>query len=73
MTVEQEIRRAERLLPGNKAPEGESDPVWQAIIKVSMFIETNPKELWGFISKWGRSDNENVRTAVATLVLEHFS
>lgn len=37
-----------------------------------MFIETNPKEMWNFISKWGRSDSENVRTAIATLVLEHF-
>jgi hypothetical protein len=72
MTLDQAIRRAERIMPGTKAPEGESDPVWQAIIQVSMFIETNPKEMWAFISKWGRCDNENVRTAVATLVLEHF-
>ena len=72
MTIEQAIRFAERLLPGTKSPEGETDPRWQAIIKVSMFIETKPEEVWRFISKWGRSDNEDVRTAIATCVLEHF-
>jgi hypothetical protein len=72
MTLEQAIRRAEQLMPGSKPPKRKRDPVWQAIIKVSMFIETHPKELWAFISKWGRSDNENVRTAVAVLVLEDF-
>ena len=37
-----------------------------------MFIESNPEEVWTFISKWGRSDNEDVRTAVATCIVEHF-
>jgi hypothetical protein len=45
---------------------------WQAIFKVSEFIETNPEEVWEFISKWGRSDSEDIRTAVGTCVLEHF-
>ena len=45
---------------------------WEAIIKVSMLIETNPKEMWNFISKWGRWHDENVRIAIATLVFEHF-
>jgi len=72
MTLEEAIRRAEQIMPGTDVPDGETDPVWQAIIKVSMFIETNPKELWAFISQWGSCDDENVRTAVATLALEHF-
>jgi hypothetical protein len=72
MTIESAIQLAEKLLPGVEAPEGETDPRWQAIIEVASFIETNPKETWNFISKWGRSNNEDLRTAIATCALEHF-
>jgi hypothetical protein len=37
MTVRQAILEAEAILPGRAAPEGESDPRWQAIIAVSEF------------------------------------
>ena len=72
MTVEAAIQSAERLLPGIETAEGETDPRWQAVINVASYIETNPKEVWAFIFKWGRSGNEDLRTAVATCALEHF-
>jgi hypothetical protein len=50
---------------------GEVDPRWQAIIRVAEFVETNPDEVWNFISHWGCSDNTDLRTAVATCLLEH--
>ncbi|MDD5191150.1 MAG: hypothetical protein PHE50_08935 [Dehalococcoidales bacterium] len=70
-TVDQAIKKAEQILPGVPAPEGEIDPRWQAIIKVGEFIETNPKEVWYFIRKWGVHPNEDLRMAIATCLLEH--
>jgi hypothetical protein len=71
MTVAQAIRKAERLLPGKEAPEGELDPRWQAIIVVAEHIKQHPDEVWRFTRKWGASANEDLRAAVATCLLEH--
>jgi hypothetical protein len=71
MTVNESIAFAETLLPGQAALEGESDPRWQAIIAIGDFIETDPEAVWTFITRWGASDDEDLRTAIATCLLEH--
>ena len=71
MTVQEAIRRAEQILPGTPAPEGEQDPRWQAIIAVGDFIESDPLAVWEFTSKWGRHANTDLRMAISTCLLEH--
>ena len=70
-TLNQSIKEAERLLPGIPAPEGELDPRWQAIIRIEAYIDTDPDKVWFFIRKWGVHPNEDLRTAIATCLLEH--
>ena len=71
MTVLQAIRKAERVLPGRAAPEGQPDPRWQAILRVGDHIEQHPEEVWRFTRKWGVHANADLRTAIATCLLEH--
>jgi len=71
MSVAHAIRKAERILPGKEAPEGELDPRWQAIIEVSEHIQQRPDEVWRFTRKWGAHANADLRAAVATCLLEH--
>ena len=71
LTVEQAIKKAERLLPGGPAPEGHNDPRWQAIVAVAEFIESDTDEVWTFALRWGRHRNKDLRTAIATCLLEH--
>lgn len=65
------IKAAERVLPGHAAPEGKSDPRWQAIIKIEDYIEEEPDAIWAFILRWGSNPDEDLRSAIATLLLEH--
>jgi hypothetical protein len=65
MSVHAAIRRAEQLLPGEAAAEGE-DPRWQAIIGVGKHIEMRPEVVWGFVRKWGCHTDNDLRQAVAT-------
>jgi hypothetical protein len=71
MTVQETIAQAEAILPGRVAPEGETDARWQAVIAVADFIETDPEEVWSFILRWGCSEDEDLRAAIATCALEH--
>lgn len=64
------IQHAETLLPGMATEEG-IDPRWQAIIAVSEFILTEPDAVWDFIQRWGGHSQEDLRTAIATCLLEH--
>lgn len=64
------LARAERLLPGVPAPEGTTDPRWQAILRVNDFIELDPEPIWAFITRWGSHRHANVRTAIAVTLLE---
>jgi hypothetical protein len=65
------IRRAERILPGKPAPEGENDPRWQAIMRIEDFVETQPEGVWAFTRRWGKHPNPDLRSGIATLLLEH--
>jgi hypothetical protein len=69
--VRNAIRRAERILPGTPAPEGDVDPRWQAIIAVGNFVESEPEVVWGFVQRWGRHANPDLRASIATCLLEH--
>src|SRR5262245_54944833 len=71
MTVQEAIEQAEALLPGAAAREGEIDPRWQAVIAVAEFVESEPEAVWAFALRWGRSDDADLRAAIATCVLEH--
>ena len=71
MSVEEAISVAESILPGQPAPDGEIDARWQAIIAVAEFIETEPEAVWPFARKWGAHQDDDLRMAIATCVLEH--
>jgi len=71
MTAQEAIEAAEQLLPGRAAPEGEEDPRWQAIIVIGEFVEKEPEAIWSFVLRWGSHEDEDLRAAVATLLLEH--
>ncbi len=71
MTVNEAIRRANAILPGRPAPDGQEDPRWQAIIAVGEFIRTDPEVVWAFVERWGKHANQDLRTAIATCLLEH--
>jgi len=71
VTVEKAIAAADVILPGHAAPEGETDPRWQAIIAVAEFIATDPEPVWLFALRWGCSQDEDLRAAIGTCVLEH--
>ncbi|HEU5255120.1 MAG TPA: hypothetical protein VFU28_03970 [Vicinamibacterales bacterium] len=70
-TVQEAIAAAERILPGRAAPDGAIDPRWQAMIAVGDFVETEPDAVWSFVQRWGTSPDEDLRSAVATVLLEH--
>jgi hypothetical protein len=75
MSPETRLRRiitnTERLLPGRPRPDDERDPRWQAIIRIGAHIPEQPEPIWAFTVKWGRHRQEDVRTAVAVVLLEH--
>ena len=70
MTAAEAIRDAEAILPGEVAPDGETDPRWQAVIEVAGYIPDEPEAVWPFIVRWGEHENEDLRTAIATCALE---
>jgi hypothetical protein len=74
MGVAEAIREAEALLPGIPTDEGQ-DPRWQAIIEVGEYIWSGPAEaleaVWDFTRRWGAHPQEDLRTAIATCLLEH--
>jgi len=71
MTVQEAITRAEQLLPGRAAPDGQEDARWQAIIVIGEFVEREPEAVWPFVLRWGLHRDEDLRTAIATCLLEH--
>jgi hypothetical protein len=70
-TVADTLARANDVLPGVVASDGELDPRWQAIIAVGEFIESNPDEVWRFVARWGVHPDPDLQSAIATCLLEH--
>src|SRR5579863_8178501 len=48
------IEAAEKILPGEVAPDGEEDPRWQAIMLIEDIVETELEAILPFVLKWGR-------------------
>jgi hypothetical protein len=71
MLVTEAIERANALLPGTPAPEGQKDPRWQAISEVGSHVETSPDAVWQFARRWGSHPQGDLRTAIACCILEH--
>ena len=71
MNVHEAIVSAEAILPGKLAAKGEKDPRWQAIIAVGNFVESDPEPVWSFVERWGKHRSMDLRTAIATCILEH--
>jgi hypothetical protein len=70
-SVDEAIAHAEQLLPGEAEPEGAIDPRWQAIIAVAEFIPSDPDAVWAFLCRWADQGDDDLRSALATCVLEH--
>jgi hypothetical protein len=73
-TIEETIAAAERVLPGSAGPESgpwPEDGRWDVILAVGDFIETHPDAVWAFVQRWGVSPDDDLRSAVAVLLLEH--
>jgi len=70
-SVHEAIDAAEQILPGQVAPDGQRDPRWQAIMHIEDFIEYEPEAILRFVLKWGIHEQEDLRSAIACLLLEH--
>jgi hypothetical protein len=71
MTVQKAIKLADQILPGAAAPEGEKDPRWQRVIEIGTYIDSDPEPVWEFVTRWGSHQDEDLRSAIATCLLEH--
>lgn len=51
----------------------DEDSYWQAAIALAAqgHCESAPEVIWPLVVKWGSSNDEDVRAAIATCVLEH--
>ncbi|MBS0211221.1 MAG: hypothetical protein JSS27_19935 [Planctomycetes bacterium] len=70
MGVRKAIAAAEKKIHLEPKTTGK-DPRWHAIIQVGEYIEKNPESVWRFISRWGGSKDDDLRTAIALCLLEH--
>jgi hypothetical protein len=50
----------------------DNDCKWQSFIIIGNFMQPRPNECWQLIVEFGNSDDEDTRTAVATILLEHY-
>lgn len=69
--VEQAIATAERVLAQPPARVSEVDIRWQVLLDVAEYVRSHPDDLWPFVRQWGSSEDDDVRAAVATCLLEH--
>jgi hypothetical protein len=71
MSVQEAIKRANKVLPGVPAPDRQPDIRWDRIIDVSVYAESDPEPVWTFIERWGSHESEDLRTAIGLCLLEH--
>ena len=60
------VARAEAMLSS-----ADNDTRWQGAILLGQFCETAPETIWPSVVRWGSSTDDDMRTAIATCVLEH--
>jgi hypothetical protein len=70
-SVQEAMEAAEKILPGEVAPDGQEDPRWQAIMLIEYFVEDEPEAILPFVLKWGVHEQEDLRSAIACLLLEN--
>lgn len=51
--------------------DADNDCRWQAMIIVGEFIDERPQEVWRIAEQYGCSPDDDMRAAVATVLLEH--
>ncbi|MDY7109523.1 MAG: hypothetical protein SYC29_12885 [Planctomycetota bacterium] len=44
---------------------------WQALIVIGYFIDSRPEDVWRIIEQYGVSDDDDMRTGVGCVLLEH--
>ena len=69
MSVLEAVRRANAILPGN--PQEKNNDRWQAICAIGEYVESEPEVVWLFVCRWGDNPLEDLRDAIATVLLEH--
>jgi hypothetical protein len=42
-----------------------------SLIQIGNFVAEEPEAIWPFVLKWGSHEDEDLRTAIATCLLEH--
>src|SRR5258708_22542651 len=63
-------KRQKKVLPGEAARPGETDTRWQAIMLIEDFVKQDPTAIMPFVLKWGVHEEEDLRAAIACLLLE---
>lgn len=71
MSVSEAIEQADAVLRTATQVDDGLDPRWQALIALAGHIEDSPIAVWEFARQWGKSEDEDLRAAIATLLLEH--
>ena len=71
VSVQAAIAQANAVLPPSAARDGELDLRWQAIIGVGEFVASDPLEVWEFTRRWAAIEDDDLRSALATCLLEH--
>lgn len=69
--IEGAIAIAESILPGKKAPPGQIDLRWQAVILVGAYIETHPVEVCDFAIRWLKHRSRDLQSAINCCLIEH--
>lgn len=70
MTLAETLARADALLLGGPPPAAERDRRWPAVARLAAFIDQEPDAIWAFVARWGSDPDAQVRTAIATCLLE---
>ena len=70
MSINAAIDRAKATL-GCPSVEHGQDPRWQAIIDVGEDLASEPQRIWTFIEELHDTQDEDLRSALATCLLEH--
>jgi hypothetical protein len=65
------LRKGYFALARRSIVDPDNDCRWQALIVVGEFVESNPTRVWRVVMQYGVSKVADIRTAVATVLLEH--
>ena len=52
-------------------PDSDNNCRWQSLIVISELVEVQPELVWDVVSKFGNSNDKDMRMAIACVLLEH--